>query len=208
MSEQLDLSLVGKARTALGNGNVLSALQHLDAFLAKYPVLQPDDIVRQAEDIERHAYGQRVADLVDQIGDAWRAGQFDGNAIMFECHIEEEASISDPREARACLFFSDNAEAADRHVGAGAFDWSCGVPWCELAHYTLLEDIREGLEQEGLLDRDPPLAGSSSARAARSGSRRPSLRTASVLLADRPRDSKGAIDEDVRRFHVSTRARR
>jgi hypothetical protein len=157
---QTDLSLVGRAREALADGNVFGALEHLDAFLTRHPVLQPDDIVRLAEKAERTAYFKRVANLVEEIANRWRDGWFDGSSERFERHVEEEASMSDPREARTCLFFSDNAEAADNQLGAGAFDWSCGMPWCELAHYAFLEDVRDKLRNEGILDRDPPGADS------------------------------------------------
>jgi hypothetical protein len=108
----IDTTLVGLARDALADGNVFGALEHLDAFLARHPALQPDDIVRLAEDIERTSYHKRIAELVQQIADVWREGEFDGSRARFERYIEDAASISDPREARACLFHSTNAEAS------------------------------------------------------------------------------------------------
>src|SRR6266542_983099 len=129
---QLDLTLVGRAREALGNGNVFGALRDLDAFLARHPVLTPDDIVHQAEEIDRAAYKKRVNDLVDEIGELWRTGYFDGSRSAFDRYVEEdlEGQMTDWREARQCLYFSDNAGAAHNQLGVEALDWGGGVPWC------------------------------------------------------------------------------
>jgi hypothetical protein len=158
---ETDVSLVGRARDALANGNVFGALCALDEFLRCQPLLTADDVLRQAEEIDRTAYRSRVSELVDEIGEEWRSGSFDGSRSAFERRIDEalEGQMTDWREARQCLFFSSNSSAGHHHLGADTLDWDGGVPWCELAYYALLEDVRDGLQHEGLFDRDPPRPG-------------------------------------------------
>src|SRR6266542_3939723 len=126
---QTDVTLVGRARDALANGNVFGALCALDAFLSRHPVLTPHDVICQAEDLDRTAYKKRVSELVDEIGETWRSGAFDGSRRAFEQHIDEalEGQMTDWREARQCLFFSKNGSAAHDHLGADALDWGGGL---------------------------------------------------------------------------------
>lgn len=101
----------------------------------------------------RREYFSHCRDTAKELADDCRSGEIeDVDALRERIHEECDGDgwIIYTQKAQIVLLVSDNDSAGMDSLGADGFDWSCGVPWSQLAYFAYEADLYQHLESEDI----------------------------------------------------------
>lgn len=94
-----------------------------------------------------------MREIAEEIATACKDGEIANSDALSE-RIDETCDSSAwviyTASAQQVLRYSDNGSAGIDELGADSFDWSGGIPWSQLAYFTLRRDIYDQLPAEDI----------------------------------------------------------